>query len=139
MYVTREQLKAFLSDDLVRQALDDNGDGQIDEPAWDAVVAAVDNAIEGPISRRYPVPLPAPFPPVVRDGAVILACEALYQRRGTPPDQNPFTGRANTVRKTLDAIGKGEEALTADSLHKNPPVTIIDEQSRLGPTGRMLN
>lgn len=117
--------------ELIVQALDDNRDGQIDaeiEAAWHA---AVDCEIDGMLGQRYPVPFTDPLPAVVSSAGLILRCEALYQRRGIPPDQNPFSARSAAIRKKLDAIGKGVDPLTPEIVKSRPVGTVISEPSRL--------
>jgi len=138
MYVELKQLDGLIPHNLIVEALDDNKDGEIDEAAWNAVVAAVDASIDGPLSARYAVPLALPFPPVVRDGSIILTCEALYLRRGVIPEQNPFLSRANAIRARLDKIGSGEIALTPTSVKGSPSGAVICEPTRLGPVDRLL-
>lgn len=131
MYATLQQVEARVPHELVVQALDDNRDGQIDADVEAAWHASVDGEIDGALGQRYPVPFTSPIPAVVASAALILRCEALYQRRGIPPDQNPFAIQASAIRKKLDRVGRGDDPLTPDMPKARPVGTIISEPSRL--------
>ena len=90
----------------------------------------MDGEIDGALSQRYAVPI-VPVPPVLANAGLVLRCHALYQRRGTPDDQNPFQSQAVEIRKKLDRIGKGQDPLTPDTPKAHPAGSIISEPSRL--------
>ena len=130
MYCSLTQVESRVPHDLVVQALDDNRDGQIDGEVLLAWEQSVDGEIDGILGQRYAVPFTA-VPAVVASAALILRCEALYQRRGVATDQNPFASQASDIRKKLDRIGRGADPLTPDTAKARPSGTIISEPSRL--------
>ena len=131
-YVTQSDLKGKIPAELLLQALDDNNDGVADDGVWDAIAADVDNAINGPLEGRYTVPLAAPYPAAVAEAALVFACEAIYLRRGLAgKDQNPWTTRADALRKRLEAIGSGEQPLTATAVPVKSGGAVIGEDARL--------
>ena len=130
MYATRQQVESRVPHELVVQALDDNRDGEIDPAVEVAWHATVDASIDSAISQRYNVPV-APIPPLLANAGLILRCFALYQRRGTAPDANPFSSEAKEIRAKLDRVGKGIDPLTPDTPKARPVGTIISEPSRL--------
>jgi phage gp36-like protein len=138
-YVAQTDLKGKIPDDLLLQALDDNNDGVADDGVWDQIAADVDKAINGPLEGRYTVPLAAPYPSVVQDAAVVFACEAIYMRRGLAGDQNPWIKRADALRKRLEAIGNGDQPLTATATPAKSGGAVIGESARLyDESGRLM-
>ena len=138
-YVTQSELEAVIPRDYIVEALDDDKDGQADEGVWDNVYAAVAAAIEGPLGQRYSVPFSNPFPAVVVEAARVLAAEALFLRRGRAGDHNPWTARADAVRKRLEAIAEGKAPLTAGATSVPGGGTVISEDSKLyDEAGRVM-
>jgi phage gp36-like protein len=133
MYCTIQQVEARVPHAIVLQALDDNRDGQIDADVQAAWETSVDGEIDGFLGQRYSVPFGSPAPSVVFSAALILRCEALYQRRGVAADANPFTNLAAAIRLKLDRIGRGVDPLTSDTPKAHAPGVIIAESSRLSP------
>jgi phage gp36-like protein len=129
-YILQTALKGKVPDDLLLQALDDNGDGVADEGVWDAISADVDRASDGRLEGRYTVPLAAPHPAVVAEAAIVFAAEGVYMRRGLAGDQNPWTKQADTFRKRLEAIGAGEQTLKNDLAPVKSGGAVISEPSR---------
>jgi hypothetical protein len=139
-YVSQADLKGKVPDDLLLQALDDDGDGVADDGVWDGISADVDKAINGPLEGRYSVPLAAPYPYLVTEAALIFACEAIYMRRGLAgKDQNPWVTRADAMRKRLEAIGNGEQPLTATAGQLKSGGAVIGEPARTyDESGRLM-
>jgi hypothetical protein len=133
MYATIQQVAARVPNTLIVQALDDNRDGQIDADVQAAWEQSVDGEIDGFLGQRYSVPFSGTIPSVVANAAMILRCEALYQRRGIPTEQNPFSGQAAKIREKLDRIGRGVDPLTPDTPKAHDPGSIISEPSRFTP------
>ena len=129
-YILQSALKGKVPDDLLLQALDDNADGVADDGVWDAISGDVDRAIDGRLEGRYSVPLAAPLPAVVTEAATVIACEAVYMRRGLSGDNNPWTKQADAFRKRLEAIGAGELPLNATIIPVKSGGTVIGETSR---------
>jgi phage gp36-like protein len=116
-------------------ALDDDRDGIPDTGVFDAIAAAVDAAIDGPLSQRYTRPL-SPVPSLVTAMALTLFAEALYLRAGFAADQNPFTAPAKEARAKLDAIAKREQDLT--SVSATSSATAFTETLKTVPTSGSL-
>lgn len=133
MYATLAQVEARVPRALIVQALDDNRDGEIDADVQAALEAAVDREIDGLVGQRYQTPFTGAIPAAIESAAVILRCEALYQRRGVPPDQNPFAAAAAAIRKKLDRIGRGDDPLSPDTPKARPSASIVSEPSVLTP------
>lgn len=138
-YVTQAALKGKIPDDLLLQALDDNGDGVADDGVWDSISDDVDKAINGPLEGTYDVPLAEPYPYVVTESAIIFACEAIYMRRGlATKDVNPWVTRADAMRKRLEDIGSGTIPLTKEKTASGPEGTVISETSKLNTGGNLM-
>lgn len=138
-YVLQADIEADIPAAFLVQALDDDGDGEIDSGAWDKVAVAVGNDIDGALGQKFSVPIPAPFPAVVKAAARILALWHLYQRRGFHGDANPWEVEAKRTRDKLDKIGSGKEALTPDNLGKMPGGIVITEPAKTyDPGGNLM-
>ena len=129
-YVEQADIEADLPAGFLVQALDDDGDGEADSGAWDKVAVAVGNDIDGALGQKFAVPIPEPFPAVVKASARILALWHLYQRRGFHGDANPWETEAKRVRDKLDKIGSGKEPLTPDNLGKMPGGFVVTEPAK---------
>lgn len=115
-YVLRTELTAAVPADLAAQLLGAGGDA-----TWAAIEASVSRAIDGRLAARYTVPLPEPVPAIVRDAALVLAAEALYQQAGYFDAQNPWTKRAECIRGTQGQQG-GQEGLLDRLAAGDPPL-----------------
>ena len=135
-YVLRADIEAKIPPAQITEALDDDNDGIEDEGLWDKVAAGVDNEIDGFLSQRYALPL-ATAPAFLRSGACALACETLFQRRGIPAEQNPFTGAAGKFRTKLEAIATGKSLLEIGTPPAKPPISIITEPAGTVPRHRL--
>lgn len=129
-YVLLGDLDGMIPGQFVIEALDDDGDGAADPGVWSAVARDVGQAIDGALGGRFAVPFGNPIPPVVVNAAKVFACEQLYIRRGKLDDKNPFTPRANAIRKQLAAIASGEEPLTPTIERAKPSVSVVSEPAR---------
>lgn len=139
IYFTYDDLKALIPGAFLLQALDDDGDGVID--AFEIVRDQAQGEVDAHLSARFAVPITSNVPPIAKRAAMILAAELCYQRRGTPPDQNPWAKQAEAMRKTLVMIGAGKieiQVSPASPVPVNDAGTIIDYDSGLGTPGRLL-
>lgn len=147
-YVTLAQMKSVLPADLFAQLLDDSGSGVADPTLWPEIVAAVTQEIDGKLGMRYPLPLTS-VPPVIVHAALVLAAEAVYQRKNFYGDANPWAARANGIRGTLgqqggqpgllDRIASGETPLTPALKPQNKQAVAITSAAKTTPsTGAML-
>lgn len=129
-YVLIADLAGLIPASFIVQALDDNEDGESDAAAWAAVLAQVHQAIDGTLGMRFPVPFAAPLPAKVSEAAGIFACELLYMRRGKSGEQNPWTARADAMRRTLERIAEGKLPLTPETQRATPPISIVAEPAK---------
>ncbi|MEI6606034.1 MAG: phage protein Gp36 family protein [Verrucomicrobiota bacterium] len=133
LYFTLDEISAKVPAALLLEALDDNADGQIDQPVWAKVAAASCNEVDGILGQSYSVPFAAaPDTPALVAAAARLFCwETLYLRRGKgDKDTNPFLTLADAMRAKLDAIVAGKEPLTPSSIRPSPSVTAVTEPAR---------
>ena len=128
-YVLQAEIEAQIPADFLLQALDDNSDGVADAGVFDKIVGAVSDEIDGALGRKYSVPFASP-PSFVKAAAKVLTLWTLYQRRGFAGERNPWETEATRIRKTLDAIGTGKEALTPDDKGKVPGGVVITETAK---------
>ncbi len=137
-YVSIDNLKPSIPERLLIQALDDDGDGAVDEPVWEGLADAASRAVDAPLSQSYRVPFAAPLPALVSEAARIFALEMIWQRRGAFGEANPVGTQADEMRRRLSRVGVGDEPLTATAKHGAPSVAVVTEQSRLAQKDAML-
>ncbi len=140
MYALRADLEAIIPPHFIVQALDDDADGQEDAGLFEKVADAADRAVNAYLSGRYTTPFGAPYPDLVSEAAKVFIAESLYARRGYESERNPYTARANALRKQLEAIGNGNGSLggvPADTTATRPPMAIVSEPSRTTPSQKI--
>lgn len=134
-YFTRAQIEAELPAQDLLAALDDNRDGTEDTGKYDEVAAAACGDADALVSQRYPVPFTSPYPPLIAMAARVFMLEKLYSRRGYTGENNPHFKAAESMRKSLIAVGSGSNALGPEVAKAAPtPVRVITEQSGLHST-----
>lgn len=111
-YLTQARIETAIPAAHLRDALDDDGDGQADATLLDEIIASAANAVDAFLAGLFTVPFADPAPAPVAEAAFIFACERIYDRRQIL-EKNPFADRADFWRKRLEAIGKGEIPLDA--------------------------
>lgn len=130
-YITQDDLKGLIPAEFLRQALDDDSDGEADSGIWEALESGVEAEIDGKLGQKYAVPFASPIPSVVKAAAMALALWSLYQRRGMSGENNPWETQAKEVRAKLDRIGNGDEPLTPGTLGQETGGVVIAEDSKL--------
>lgn len=128
-YVNQSDMSAMIPAEFLTQALDDTNSGTADPAVWDSVQASVQAEIDGTLSIRYSTPFNSPVPSVVLRSAQVLAAALLYQRRGIPEKDNPYSSRASDVRKNLALIAAGDLPLDPNQDRARPPVSVISQPS----------
>ena len=119
---------------LLIEGLDDNGDGEADPCAIDQVFQQASDAVDALLEGRFTTPFTNPIPMIVVQSAKVFAAELIYQRRGTKPEDNPFTKQADQLRGPKDGklvkIARGEEPLFPSIQRAKPSATVIGEPSK---------
>ena len=141
MYIELSDIKSEIPTAHLVQALDDDGDGEID--AWSEVQTAACEDVDALLEGRFAVPLTlSPLPRIIKRAAIAIACDRCYRRRGTPDAENPWKSRADSFRKILMGITAGELKLSvvpdADAAAAAPAGSVIIHDSPLGAPGRLL-
>lgn len=123
-------LLGYLPEKRLVEALDDDGDGLVDEAAWQSVMASSE--------ERVRVTLGAELPAVHHSLGVyarkIFALSLLYTRRGITGSDNPFETIASEVEERLRSIAAGDESTDAATTE---PV-IIGEPAKIAGTAGLL-
>ncbi|MDE2106827.1 MAG: DUF1320 family protein [Patescibacteria group bacterium] len=132
MYLTQQLLEDELGGhNRLVEALDDNGDGQIDAGLVSRICQRASDAVDSFLSGRYVVPL-SPVPKLAVEAALIFACEQIYNRRRQGVDEkNPYTARANDLRDRLKRISDREESLDAQEVPAFKPGAVIQRPSAI--------
>lgn len=130
-YTSLDQVKGKLPLDFIIEALDDDGDGEIDVAAWQMVSGNAAIEIDGYLAMKYLTPFPEPFPSIVQSASLIFVMESLHDRRGkNGEDGNPYAKRATEWRNMLAMIGNGEKPLTPLHEKATPSVRVVTEPAR---------
>lgn len=132
-YTTQAQVETAIPSQHLRDALDDDGDGQPDEGVLTSILASADQAVDGFLAGLFTVPFVAPVPAAVAEAAFVFACERIYDRRQIV-ERNPWTARADGWRERLAKIGAGEMPLDASLTKSVVPGAAITETARVDGT-----
>jgi len=115
----------------LNDALDDDGDGQVDAGLLDRLITSSSGAVDGFLQGRYVTPL-NPVPAIAIEAALVFTIEKVYNRRKQGPDEkNPYEERATEMRKRLKKISDREESLNATEREAFWPGAVITRESRL--------
>jgi len=115
----------------LNDALDDDGDGQVEAELLDRLIQTASNAVDGFLQGRYVTPL-NPVPAIVTEATLVFTIEKIYNRRKQGPDErNPYEPRANEFRERLKRIADRKESLDAQELAAFTPGAVIFKESRL--------
>lgn len=131
-YATPQQI----SDEIggwprLNDALDDDGDGQVEEGLLDRLLSAASGAVDRFLQGRYVTPL-NPVPAIAVEATLVFTIEKIYNRRKQGPNErNPYEERATEMRKRLKKISDREESLDAQERPAFRPGAIIEKESRL--------
>jgi phage gp36-like protein len=131
-YVTQQLLEDELGGHLrLVEALDDDGDGKIDDGLISRICQRASDAVDSFLSGRYIVPL-SPVPKLAVEASTIFACEIIYNRRRQATDEkNPYTSRANTFREELKDIADRKKSLDAQERPAFTPGVVIGRESKI--------
>jgi phage gp36-like protein len=111
-YVTRDHILAHIPEPILRDALDDDGDGREDPGLLDKIIEDAGNECDGLVAARYTVPFnPVPVP--IQRAAHAFVLDLIYSRRRVQDTENPFRKEANQWRDVLREIGAGKRQLDA--------------------------
>jgi len=95
----------------------------------EGAIASASNVIDGYTQPRYPVPFPAPVPPVVLTIAVDLAVYNLFARRGFNEQSadKAVVDRYKAAIRLLERIQEGKAAIGmgTSSEPSAPPVPVL--------------
>ena len=115
----------------LNDALDDDGDGQVDAGLLDRLIASASGAVDGFLQGRYVTPL-NPVPAIALEAALVFTIEKIYNRRKQGPNErNPYEARANEFRERLKRIADRKESLDAQELEAFVPGAVIHRESKL--------
>lgn len=112
MYISRDEILASIPEPVLRDALDDNGDGLEDDGRLDTIIAGACEECDGLVASRFTVPF-ATTPALIKSAAHCFACAAIYARRRVPESANPFAKDADYWRSVLRDIGAGNRQIDA--------------------------
>ncbi len=133
-YTTQARIETAIPPQHLRDALDDDGDGQADDGLLDEIIASASQAVDAALAGLFSVPFADPAPAVVAEAAFVFACERVYDRRQIT-ERNPWRGQADTWRERLEKIGKGELKLDASQDKAFVPGAVVTDT--LGVDGSM--
>ena len=112
-YCSQADITAEINSQDLIAFLDDEGTGLLNVTRLNQIIDRQAAKIDGRLATIYPTPF-NPVPAAVRDACTLFVCEALYRRRLTPDEKNPFHIEAEAMRERLKRIGANEELLDLD-------------------------
>lgn len=92
------------------EALDDNGDGEADADAWQAVQASAEQRI----ADAFGGSVPTRWANAADYARKVFLCEILFRRRGLTDSRNPYTAQASKAEDRLRQLAAGENAPAGD-------------------------
>jgi phage gp36-like protein len=132
MYISQQQVEDEFTAPRLRDALDDDGDGQADEGLLDRIIAAAQLAVDGFLGGRYLTPFTGAVPPLVADATLVFVCEKIHdRRRQSPEEKNPYRERADAYRDRLKRIADRQESLDAAERPAFTPGAVLSTPSAL--------
>ena len=134
-YLTLNDLAAAIPAPLLNDACDDDRDGVADSGLLDQIIQRAGDAVDSYLASLYSTPF-NPVPPVVKEAALVFACEQIYDRRLQPEETNPMRERAKTWRARLADIGADKLPLDASFNRSFTPGAVISEAIGLDATLR---
>ena len=110
---------------------DYNGNQEVNQSVISSVCQYASNSCDALVASIYRTPFNNPPPAKIYNAAIAFACEALYNRRRTSTQENPFKDKADEWRKELIAVGSGQHPLDANFTREFTPVVIKYSRSRI--------
>ena len=122
-YIVESDMYAYVTAGNLLKALDDTASGSATVGLFDNILAAVTDDIDGRCRRTFSDVVP--LPPLIKQAAIILTAELLWNRRPIGTESNPWTKRADTIREQLDRIGRGVDILSLPASTAYPTTTAF--------------
>lgn len=120
-YITRDDVLTLISNSELDQFTNDSADGSDTTSNLDIVITDCSNQVDAYLAAIYVTPFNAPYPSKAKEACLVFTCEALYARRLTPDEKNPFKSRADMWRRLLESIGAGNQPLDVNIPRAFPP------------------
>lgn len=120
-YSTLQDLKAYIPKNIIIQATDDNGVGEIDTEIVNEFIDRSDKKIDGFLRGRYPVPITDTVPEMIQDISTTLTGYALYRRKLQTTLPDAISKDYDNVMKMLFKIQEG----------KVSPFEAVDEPTKI--------
>ncbi len=129
-YIQRSQISTYISESELPNFLDDDSDGSEDPGLLDAIISMASNKADSFVSSVFTTPFPVP-PSKIVDATIIFSCFAIYARRLTPEEKNPFKAMQDFWEDLLSKVGAGVLPLDANIDKVIPPIIAITSPSIL--------
>ena len=133
-YITRDDVLTLISNSELDQFTNDSSDGSDTTSTLGIVITDCSNQVDAFLASIYATPFVQPYPAKVREACLVFTCEALYARRLTTEEKNPFKSRADMWRNQLEDIGSGKLPLDASIPRLFPPGGYIAIPNRVNDT-----
>lgn len=121
MYCQQSDILNFIDGVNLIAFTDDFATGNLNTTILNNVISMASNECDALVSSIYAVPF-NPVPAKIKQASIIFTCEALYIRRLTPEEKNPFRAQADYWRKQLMLINSGQLSLDESFLRGFPAV-----------------
>lgn len=113
-YITIEDLKDRLSEQVLQQILDDDNDGDPDATVVDRLISDAESKVNAALRNLYTLPLPTPPPNEVKRLALDVA-EALAARRHPEYVRRDWEKLMSYADGELDKLSTGKRRLDVQS------------------------
>lgn len=124
-YVTTEQVESEIPKPVLRDALDDAGDGQEHPEVLTAVIANASQEVDGYLGGLFAVPFTDP-PAKVCAAALAFTVERIYSRRQMDLPKR-WEALCKFWREHLQAVGSGKVPFDASAAKVFTPGAAVTE------------
>ena len=125
-YVTTDQVTSEIPAPVLRDALDDLGDGEDHPEVLAGIVSNASQEVDGYLAGLFTVPFADPAPMKVRSAALAFTIERIYSRREKDLPKR-WADQSKFWREHLQAVGNRElpfDAAVAKAFTPGAAVTL---------------
>jgi len=134
-YFDWQDLLGLIPESFAIEALDDDSDGTAE--MWDTVRDAAEDAVDGYLEGRYPVPVStSQVPSLVKRSAVLFCAADCFNRRGEG-ERFPHKRELASRMQSLEKIRDGQTQLTPGKRSAKPRGAVLSERSKVYGSGRL--
>ena len=130
MYCSQADITNIVDAVNLQAALDDYAQGSFQSAQLNNIIAMASNKCDALVSSIYQTPFASP-PAKIKDACIIFSAFAIFQRRLTPTERNPYAEQQNYWVDMLTKVGAGELPLDANFPREFVPLVYSAHKTRV--------